>query len=155
MYLHLHPEGTSLTEAQARTVDDEFFLARPLPHFASRIAMLLEAEGGRAPLRADHPEFFDALGLSDESGVLEFDERERGLQLAVDALALRHQAAEALTRVMCAVAHQDPGTGMRDRSGLPLRIVRRNSCMRRRRRHSQLILKSRFFLVTSTRREWP
>jgi hypothetical protein len=111
VYLHLQPEGTSLTEAQAKTLDDEFFLAHPLTYFASRIAMLLEAEGGSAPAPADHRDFFSALGLSDESGVLGFNERERGLQMAVDALALRHQAAEALARFVYAVAASKPRDG--------------------------------------------
>ncbi|WP_168626980.1 hypothetical protein [Cryobacterium sp. BB307] len=112
MFLDVRMEGVALTPDQAKALDDEFFLSKPLSHFSSRIVMLMNAAGDTAaPSPADQPDFFRALGLSSSETVLAFREEERQLDVAVDALALRHQAAEALTRFLYTVAAATPRSG--------------------------------------------
>ncbi len=109
MHLHLRPEGVALTEAQAKALDDEFFLARPMAHFSSRIAGLLEANKGASSITSESdPEFFAALGLVGADDKLAHSDRERKLQVSIDAVALRHQAAEALIRFLFAVSAAEP-----------------------------------------------
>lgn len=74
--------------------------------------MLLET--GRSGYQATpntEPEFFDALGLQGADSPLGFDARHRRVQVAVDALSLRHQAAEALTRFIYARVPAAPRAG--------------------------------------------
>lgn len=112
MFLNLRPQGRHLTDEQAKTLDDEFFLSNPLSHFTSRIATLLEADrADRKPDADNEPEFFHALGLADADDALTFSKRERNIQVAIDAVALRHQAAEALTRFIYGVAAATPKPG--------------------------------------------
>lgn len=109
MYLPLRAHGPSLTSDQARMLDDEFFRSNPLGHFSSKIANLLGAERTSShPTAESHPEFFNALGVTESEFLIDFDEQERRVQAAVDALALRHHAAEALTRFTYAVAASTP-----------------------------------------------
>ncbi|KYJ97535.1 hypothetical protein AUV07_15010 [Microbacterium sp. CH1] len=109
MQLPLHAHGPSLTSDQARMLDDEFFHSNPLGHFSSKIANLLEAESTSShPTAESHSEFFDALGVTESEFLIDFDEQERRVQTAIEALALRHQAAEALTRFTYAVAASTP-----------------------------------------------
>ena len=113
MFLDLRAQGPHLTCEQAKLLDDEYFLSTPLAHFPARITMLLEANRHRDS-RVDPEnasEFYDALGLTDPDGLLEFSDRERGTQVAIDALALRHQAAEALARFTYATAVSKPKPG--------------------------------------------
>ncbi|MGV8858366.1 hypothetical protein [Rhodoglobus sp.] len=112
MHLHLRAESIHLSESHARALDDEFFLSHPAAYFASRISSLLTAERSMvAPTPTDEPEFFDALGLTKTDPLLVFDEQDRRLQVAVEALSLRHQAAEALFRFMYAVTAAKPKEG--------------------------------------------
>lgn len=104
MYLNLRADSIHLSEGFAKALDNEFFLSRPAAYFASRISSLLIAERSLSvPTPADEPEFFDALGLTGTDQLLAFEEQDRRLQVAVEALSLRHQAAEALLRFMYAV----------------------------------------------------
>lgn len=112
MHLPIQAQATTLSAEQAKVLDDEFFRANPLSHFASRATMLLEAS--RSTYRAtptNEPEFFDALGLVDAETALEFDGQQRSTQVAVDALSLRHQAAEALARFIYARVVATPAPG--------------------------------------------
>ncbi|WP_434513229.1 hypothetical protein ABUV18_03061 (plasmid) [Clavibacter nebraskensis] len=112
MHLHLRATSIQLSESHARELDDEFFLSHPAAYFASRISSLLAAERSAAvPAPADEPEFFAALGLGPADKVLAFEEQDRRLQVAVEALSLRHQAAEALLRFMYAVTAAKPKEG--------------------------------------------
>jgi len=52
-----------------------------------------------------------ALGLTKTDQLLVFEEQDRRLQVAVEALSLRHQAAEALLRFMYAVTAAKPKEG--------------------------------------------
>jgi hypothetical protein len=113
MYLEVHPEGPLLTSAQAKKLDDEFFRSDPRSYYSSRIAGLLrdaDVDGAPTLSRSEQPGFFKALGIqADElsAGKPEI----RDMQVAVDALALRHQCAEALSRFVYAVSTATPRQG--------------------------------------------
>jgi len=99
MHLPIRAQGTTLTDEQAKILDDEFFLSNPLSHFSSRVSMLLEtARSSYEASPENEPEFFKTLGLDSADSALKFDAQHRSVQVAIDALSLRHQAAEALTR---------------------------------------------------------
>jgi hypothetical protein len=109
MYLDVRPEGTALTTSQAKTLDDEFFLFDPLGHFSSRIATLLHSANADVPLtRASQPAFFDALGLKGVDELFEATRTSRDTRTAVEAVALRHQCAEALSRFLHAIVAARP-----------------------------------------------
>jgi hypothetical protein len=102
--LTIKTEGRHLSASQAKTLDGEFFLSRPFEYFNSRIASLLEAQQG-TQLTAERAsaDFFAALKPSDASSLLEFDERDRRLQVAADSFALRHHVSEGLIRFLHAL----------------------------------------------------
>jgi hypothetical protein len=111
MYLEVQPEGPSLTPPQAKKLDDEFFRSDPGAHFSFRIAALLRAPDVAPTLTAsEHPAFFRALGIKTEQ-LPAGDPAARDRQVAVDALALRQQCAEALLRFVYAVSAADPLPG--------------------------------------------
>ena len=112
MHLPIQAQATTLKPEQAKILDDEFFLSDPLGHFSARITMLLEAS--RSDYEAspeNEAEFFRALGLEGAGAALQFDAQHRRVQVAVDALSLRHQAAEALTRFIYARVAATPRSG--------------------------------------------
>lgn len=112
MYLPIRAQGRALTEKQAKTLDDEFFRSNPLGHFSSRISALLVAERASSrPTPEEDPDFFDALGLTETDRLLDFSDEQRRVHTAVDALGLRHQAAEALTRFIYALLVARPEAG--------------------------------------------
>lgn len=112
MHLNLRADSIHLSDDHAKTLDDEFFLSRPVAYFASRISSLLTAERCEVvPTPAEEPDFFDALGLTEKDQLLVFEEQDRRLHVAVEALSLRHQAAEALLRFMYAVTAAKPKDG--------------------------------------------
>lgn len=112
MHLHLPADSVHLSESHAKALDDEFFLSHPAAYFASRISALIAAERTtHSPTPTSEPAFFEALGLTKTDGLLSFDEQDRRLQVAVEALSLRHQAAEALLRFLYAVAAAKPKAG--------------------------------------------
>lgn len=103
MHLPIRAQGTTLTDEQAKILDDEFFLSNPLSHFSSRVSMLLEtARSSYEASPENEPEFFKTLGLDSADSALKFAPQHRSVQVAIDALSLRHQAAEALTRFIYA-----------------------------------------------------
>ena len=88
MHLPIRAQGTTLTDEQAKVLDDEFFLANPLSHFSSRVSMLLEtARSSYEASPENEPEFFNALGLDSADTALKFDARHRSVQVAIDALS--------------------------------------------------------------------
>lgn len=92
------PTGALLNESQARSLDDDFFGSRPMQYFHARIGGLLKSSGtGRAQPSVAQKAFEGLLGSVDD--VLSHEDRDREMQLAVDAFATRHHAAEALTRL--------------------------------------------------------
>lgn len=112
MHLPIRAQGTCLTDEQAKILDDEFFLSNPLDHFASRIAMLLETSRSTYEATPEsESDFFSALGLEGAATVLKFNAQNRSVQVAIDALALRHQAAEALMRFVYARVAAEPRPG--------------------------------------------
>ncbi|MGY0236700.1 hypothetical protein [Longispora urticae] len=82
-------------------MNDDFYTARPFEFFASRIASLLASS--RVPAAcADEDlgsDFAAVLGFADASEVLRIGDSARAEQLAIDSLAVRHHAAEALVRL--------------------------------------------------------
>ncbi|MCL3776629.1 MULTISPECIES: hypothetical protein [unclassified Actinomyces] len=112
MHLPLHAQDTTLTNEQAKILDDEFFRSDPLAHFSSRVSMLLEtARSNYEASPKSEPEFFKALGLDNADSALKFDTQHRSIQVAIDALSLRHQAAEALIRFIYARVAAEPRRG--------------------------------------------
>ncbi|MPV49231.1 hypothetical protein GCG21_04275 [Pseudactinotalea sp. HY160] len=112
MHLPIQAQATTLEPELAKILDDELFLSNPLGHFSARITMLLEAS--RSDYQASpevEAEFFRSLGLEGADAVLHFDVKHRRVQVAVDALSLRHQAAEALTRFIYARVAATPRSG--------------------------------------------
>lgn len=95
------PDGPSLTAPSARELDDSYFQSRPFGYFSSRIDSLVKATqstgtGDNEGLGAD---VLAALGQTSLAGLLDYDQSDRTLQVATDAFALRHHAAEAVVRL--------------------------------------------------------
>lgn len=108
MYINIRADGVALSAANAKALDDEFFRSRPTSYFAARMEMILKASADSEPAGpSDFPDLLTALGLSDDD-VLHFEPEDRRLQLAVDALALRHHVAEALVRFLYALVAATP-----------------------------------------------
>lgn len=102
------PTGPSLTREQARELDT-FLSSDPFQYFCSRIASLLawqeQAPAGAVPLpdaevgsiRAEFNRYLQRPACDGPLKQLDVH-----AQVAVDALAVRHHAAEALLRMACA-----------------------------------------------------
>lgn len=95
------PDGPVLTASSARELDDSYFQSRPFGYFSSRIDSLVKATqstvtGDNQGLGAD---VLAALGETSLGGLLDFDQSDRTLQVATDAFALRHHAAESVVRL--------------------------------------------------------
>ena len=113
------PDGQDLTEEQARELDDTFLASDPFQYFSSRIASLLtwheSAPVSDAPLPEPEPgsiraEFNQYLQRPAADGP--FKDLDVHAQVAADALALRHHAAEALLRLACARLAPSTGAGV-------------------------------------------
>ncbi|MFA6575821.1 MAG: hypothetical protein WCS84_10410 [Nocardioides sp.] len=112
------PAGQHLTEDQARELDDTFLASDPLQYFRSRIASLLAWQES-APISANtlpdaepgsiRAEFDRYLQRSPVNGP--FRDLDVHAQVAADALAVRHHAAEALLRLACARLAPSPRAG--------------------------------------------
>jgi hypothetical protein len=114
------PVGQDLSEEQARELDDTFLSSDPFQYFRSRIASLLvwqeSAPVSEVPLsEADagsiRAEFNDYLQRPARDGP--FKDLDVHAQVAADALAVRHHAAEALIRLACARLAPEPLGGVR------------------------------------------
>lgn len=100
------PAGKALTLEQARELDDTFLSSDPFEYFRSRIAPLLTwhdlatsstgepIEAVAGPARAEFNEYLQRAAAGDP--LREIDVQ---AQVAADALALRHHAAEAVLRI--------------------------------------------------------
>lgn len=102
------PDGRHLTAEQARELDDTFLASDPFQYFSSRIASLLawhEQAGSDKPppdpepgsIRAELNHYLQRPVVAGPFRVLDVH-----AQVAADALAVRHHAAEALLRLACA-----------------------------------------------------
>jgi len=98
------PTGPELDAEGGRSLDDHFLTSDPTGYFRSKIDSLLDwsepsrpdDQGGSG---AGRRRFEEALGLASSSRY-PTDLEQRRLQVAVDAIQLRHQAAEALLRLI-------------------------------------------------------
>lgn len=112
------PAGQDLTADQARTLDDTYLASDPLQYFRSRIGSLLawqesapvsdttllEAEPGS--IRAEFNQYLQRPAVDGP-----FEDLDVRAQVAADALAVRHHAAEALLRFACARLAPSPRAG--------------------------------------------
>ena len=113
------PDGKHLSAEQARELDDTFLASDPFQYFSSRIASLLawhEKAGSHKPLpdpepgsiRAELNQYMQRPVAAGPFRVLDVH-----AQVAADALAVRHHAAEALLRLACARLAPNSGVGAR------------------------------------------
>ena len=112
------PTGPDLTAQQAQELDDTFLASDPFQYFCSRIGALLtwlesapvldkptkEAKPGT--IRAEFNRYLQRPAADGP-----FKELDVHAQVAADALALRHHAAEALLRLACARLAPIPNPG--------------------------------------------
>jgi hypothetical protein len=102
------PEGQGLTEEQAKELDDTFLASDPFQYFKSRIASLVtwheSASLSGEPLGPKRGSIRAELNQYLQRPVVDgpFSELDVHAQVAADALAVRHHAAEALLRFACA-----------------------------------------------------
>lgn len=111
--LTINPQGLNLTEDQASRLDAEFFRSSPLDYFVPRIEQLLLA-GERETAQDGEAvnSFRRMLNLPpDDPDPLETTESARARQRAVDAVSVRHHAAETLLRLLYALSVADPREG--------------------------------------------
>lgn len=114
------PAGQDLSEEQARELDDTFLSSDPFQYFCSRIASLLiwqetapvseaaSSEPDPGSIRAEFNEYLQRPALDGR-----FKDLDVHAQIAADALAVRHHAAEALLRLACARLAPEPLGGVR------------------------------------------
>jgi hypothetical protein len=114
------PAGQVLTDEQARELDDTFLSSDPFQYFRSRIASLLawqetafvadraQAEAEEGNIRAEFNQYLQRPAADGP-----FEELDVHAQVAADALAVRHHAAEALLRLACARLAPEPLAGAR------------------------------------------
>lgn len=114
------PVGQDLSEEQAQELDDTFLSSDPFQYFRSRIASLLVwqesapvfgvplSEADPGGIRAEFNEYLQR-GAGDDP----FKNLDVHAQVAADALAVRHHAAEALLRLACARLAPEPFGGVR------------------------------------------
>lgn len=100
MFLQITPEGPDLSAAQARQLDDEFFQANPRGYFSARIGSLMELLERDGDVNLENP--WPGLRMSPEASIA-YTKSDQSLQLAADAFAVRHHAAEALVRLLHAL----------------------------------------------------
>lgn len=95
------PSGPILSPEQAGQLDDSYFQSRPLGYFSSRITSILSTmrQTRQAPTEQETVDFASELGLEGSPNILNFTNGDRTLQIATDAFAVRHHAAETLVRL--------------------------------------------------------
>ncbi|MET0887793.1 MAG: hypothetical protein ABWX92_15235 [Mycetocola sp.] len=96
-------DGPKLTADQAQELDDEYFSSRPLNYFSARINSLLQSHDSAGTPGPSTEAFYSGLGLG-RGDLLQFEDDDRKLQVAVDALALRHHVAESVLRLLHAIS---------------------------------------------------
>lgn len=114
------PTGIGLTDEQARELDDTFLSSDPFEYFRSRIASLIAwqenapvndsglATAGQDSVRAEFNAYLQRAAVDGP-----FRNLDVHAQVAADALAVRHHAAEALLRLACARITPKPLDGAR------------------------------------------
>lgn len=95
-------DGPVLNDDQIRELDDEFFTARPVGYFTSRILSLLH-DFDHTETNPHAAEFLSVLGLRNAENPLAPTKSDRTLQAAIDALSARHHIAEAVVRLLHAL----------------------------------------------------
>jgi hypothetical protein len=97
------PTGPVLNADECRALDDEFFATDPTSYFRSRIDALLDwvdqANSDHQEISAERRRFQDILGPA-ASARYPTTAEQRRLHVAIDAVQLRHHAAEALLRLI-------------------------------------------------------
>lgn len=97
------PRGAELSQAECRALDEEYFSSDPTGYFRSRIDDLLDSELAASPAGARRTqlrqEFEDLAGPAGLARHPTSDDV-RQKRVATDAIQLRHQAAEALLRLL-------------------------------------------------------
>ena len=114
------PAGTELTVDQARELDDTFLSSDPFQYFRCRIASLMAwqetapvgdrplSEAARGSVRSEFNAYLQRWAVDGR-----YKELDVHAQVAADALAVRHHAAEALLRLAWARLALEPITGPR------------------------------------------
>lgn len=96
-------KGPELNADECRALDDDFFTSDPTSYFRSKIDALLnwvDQEGSdNQEISADRRRFQEILGAA-ASARHPTTAEQRRLHVAVDAIQLRHHAAEALLRLI-------------------------------------------------------
>lgn len=108
--MFFQPDGSTVTSAQARTLDDELLGSRPMQFFHSRIEAILNyADPDFSPTDHDMRRAFSKL-VGERDHPRGDEAPDRKAQVAMEAFAVRHHAAEALLRVFhaVAIAEQEP-----------------------------------------------
>lgn len=94
----------------AGRLDDQFFTEDPSAYFRARIrTLLVDADGSGAPHGPLVDQVAPLLGPA-LSLFADLDNRNLEMQVAVDAVAVRHHIGEALLRLLHAVLHLDSHT---------------------------------------------
>ena len=112
--LTISPQGVPLSPDQASRLDAEFFRFSPLKYFVPRIEQMLRSSSAEVVDQDDESlqAFRDRLGLpAAELSPLKFDVSDRKRQLAVDAVSVRHHAAETLMRLLYGLVVAVPREG--------------------------------------------
>lgn len=98
--MYPRPSGPALTADLARELDDSFFTSDPHGYFSGRIALMLRpGPGGSSEVESPLQKRLVTLLTDVGRSVTVPTDRSYELQIAVDALAVRHHAAEALLRL--------------------------------------------------------
>jgi hypothetical protein len=107
------PQGPDLTADQVRELNDDFFTAQPFEFFASRIASLITSSNADTAAMTGTlgSDISAMLGIAGPAEILRAGRSVRKIQLAVDSLAVRHHAAEALVRLYYALAFDPRNDG--------------------------------------------
>lgn len=99
------PTGPELDANERKRLDTDFYTSDPTAFFWARIDAILEAESpavaSARPSTASRVRFEEIVGESAEAKA-SMSAVDRQRQAAIDAVAIRHQAAEALLRLLLA-----------------------------------------------------
>jgi ABC-type transporter Mla subunit MlaD len=107
--MYPQPAGAEPSAEQIRDLDDTYLSSDPTGYFRARIDALLSwAAAPLAPATSELAQDFETILGAVASARRPLTEMDRRLQVAVDALQVRHQAAEALLRLLHArIGHRE------------------------------------------------
>ncbi|MDN5896558.1 MAG: hypothetical protein L0H93_21370 [Nocardioides sp.] len=100
------PIADSVSSDLAARLDDQFFTGDPSAYFRARLRALLATGASWSPEDKLTAEVQRLLGPG-AALLTDVDPRAQQMQVAVDAIALRHQIAEALLRLLHAILHKE------------------------------------------------